>query len=126
MAETTGSTLCDCIDILFAETKIKVKPKQIEVVDNILKGQDTLCILPTGFGKSLIYQMLPAVYKKMVYSPCERPNVIVISPLVSLIANQTSSSNKLPKSLGIKATSMDLKYFSEISTGEFNLLYGTP
>ena len=32
---------------------------------------DTLCVLPTCFGKSLIYQLLPAVFKRIKTLPTE-------------------------------------------------------
>ncbi len=45
----------------------------------ILEGYDALVALPTGFGKSLIYQV-PAMI-------VERPTVVV-SPLIALMADQ--------------------------------------
>ena len=45
----------------------------------ILEGRDALVALPTGFGKSLIYQV-PAMI-------LDRPT-IVISPLIALMADQ--------------------------------------
>ena len=45
----------------------------------VLNGRDALVALPTGFGKSLIYQV-PAMI-------LERPT-IVISPLIALMADQ--------------------------------------
>ena len=32
-----------------------IKPKQFTAIFNILKEKDTLCILPTSYGKSLIF-----------------------------------------------------------------------
>jgi ATP-dependent DNA helicase RecQ len=48
----------------------------------VLNGRDALVALPTGFGKSLIYQV-PAMI-------LERPT-IVISPLIALMADQESA-----------------------------------
>jgi len=45
----------------------------------VLEGHDALVALPTGFGKSLIYQV-PAMI-------VERPT-IVVSPLIALMADQ--------------------------------------
>ena len=43
---------------------LKLKPKQkVALQAIILKGQDCLIVLPTGYGKSLTYQMLPSLYK---------------------------------------------------------------
>ncbi|CAC5397529.1 unnamed protein product [Mytilus coruscus] len=52
---------------------IILKPKQIEVLDEIVKGTlETLAILPTGYGKSLLYQLAPLILDG---------TVIVFSPL---------------------------------------------
>lgn len=40
-----------------------VKEKQKKCIDLLLKGKDVLGLLPTGFGKSLIYQLFPSVYE---------------------------------------------------------------
>ena len=43
-----------------------LKPKQKEALQSIVfKGQDCLIVLPTGYGKSLIYQMLPSLFDKI-------------------------------------------------------------
>ena len=64
---------------------------------NFLCGNDTFVSLPTGHGKSLIYQVCPAAARKLASTgkklPSE-PMVIVVSPLIFLIADQISSSVK--------------------------------
>ena len=37
--------------------RIGVKREQKEAVSRLLEGKDVLAVLPTGFGKSLIYQV---------------------------------------------------------------------
>ncbi len=51
-------------------------------MEAVLGGQDTMVVLPTGFGKSLIYQV-PAMI-------VDRPT-IVVSPLIALMADQEQS-----------------------------------
>ncbi len=53
--------------------------EQAQAIEAVLRRRDTLVVLPTGFGKSLIYQV-PALL-------LERPT-IVISPLISLMRDQ--------------------------------------
>jgi ATP-dependent DNA helicase RecQ len=55
------------------------RPMQREVVEDTLAGRDVLCVMPTGAGKSLCYQ-LPAVVGGGL--------TLVVSPLISLMENQ--------------------------------------
>lgn len=52
---------------------------QAEIINSILKQQDTLIVMPTGGGKSLCFQ-LPALLQPGL--------TIVVSPLVALMENQ--------------------------------------
>src|SRR5665213_3497303 len=53
---------------------------QEEAISSVLEGRDTMAIMPTGFGKSAIYQ-IPAVL-------LEGPTVVV-SPLIALQRDQS-------------------------------------
>ncbi len=76
-----------------------LKPKQVICLEKIFLGEDILAILPTGYGKSLIYQLLPLILfrKKMLEEDPTRGIIsindvttvlLVISPLNSLISDQ--------------------------------------
>ena len=65
-----------------------VKPEQKEVVEAILKT-DVFIILPTGFGKSVCYQCLPLLHKKL-YPGSDSAIIVVVSPLKALIKDQAS------------------------------------
>ena len=124
MASTTREELEQVINRLLLNFSFGIKSKQVDAVYNVMKNKDTLCLFPTGFGKSLLYQLLPAVCTELKIVPS--PVVIIISPLVSLIEDQVISSNSMPSSLGLSASKLDVKYFKEICEGKFNLLFGTP
>lgn len=62
------------------------KPQQLEIINNILDGNDVCGLLPTGFGKSICYQ-IPYLYLKK--------NVIIISPLIALMEDQTNQLEKM-------------------------------
>lgn len=57
---------------------------QLELIKNLLKGENLLCILPTGYGKSLLYQ-LPASLLEGI--------TVVISPLLALMRDQIDQLN---------------------------------
>ena len=101
-----------------------IKPKQFTAIFNILKEKDTLCILPTSYGKSLIFQLLPAVCRELPGYP-SKPTIIVVSPLVSLINDQVTAANNM-SGLGLMATSLDIKKYDDIIAGKYNILFGTP
>ena len=42
-----------------------VKPKQIETVLEFCKGKDVFVSLPTGYGKTLIFAVLPSLFNPM-------------------------------------------------------------
>ena len=65
-----------------------VKPEQQEAVAGILTS-DTFVILPTGFGKSAIYQCLPLLYDKL-YPSDDSSVVIVVTPLKAIMKDQVS------------------------------------
>ena len=55
-----------------------------------LKGQNAFVSLPTGFGKSLVYQVLPFCAERLLKGQFTQktPVVVIISPLVSLMYDQ--------------------------------------
>ena len=57
-----------------------------------LKGQNAFVSLPTGFGKSLVYQVLPFCAKRLLKGQFTQktPVVVIISPLVSLMYDQVA------------------------------------
>ena len=65
---------------------------QQELIQQILAGRDSLGVLPTGGGKSLIYQ-LPAVLLPGL--------TVVVSPLIALIKDQVEAFNRRSKGLAV-------------------------
>ena len=57
----------------------KFRGDQEAIIKNILEGNDTFVIMPTGAGKSLCYQ-LPAILSD--------GTALIVSPLIALMKNQ--------------------------------------
>ncbi len=94
---------------------------QLDVIEAVLAGSDCLCIMPTGGGKSLCYQ-LPAVM---------RPGVaLVISPLIALMQDQVDALQKLKlRATFINSsltTSEQAQRIAGMQAGEFDLVYLAP
>lgn len=60
------------------------RPGQLAVIQHLLAGEDVLAVLPTGTGKSLIYQLVGSVLPGLV---------VVVSPLISLMQDQVARLN---------------------------------
>src|SRR5260221_8026942 len=97
------------------------RPGQREVISAILDGHDCLCIMPTGGGKSLCYQ-LPAVAREGL--------TLVVSPLIALMKEQVDALT----ALGIAANfinnsltqSEQRERMEEMAAGRLDLVYIAP
>ena len=67
------------------------KPKQIQVFDKLLQQNDMIAVLPTGYGKSILFQMLPY----LLPLKCKQNIVLVITPLNSIISDQMNILKKI-------------------------------
>ena len=94
---------------------------QYEIINSILSGRDTFCLMPTGGGKSLCYQ-IPSILMQGI--------TIVISPLISLMKDQVDNLI----SVGIKGTYINStqtldtikEILFEASIGEYKIIYVSP
>ena len=97
------------------------RPGQQDVIDAVLDGHDCLCIMPTGGGKSLCYQV-PAIARKGV--------TIVVSPLIALMKDQVDTLQEL----GIRADLINstlsadeqTSRLNQLANSEFELIYVAP
>lgn len=102
----------------------KFKGDQEAIIRNLLAGNDTFVLMPTGGGKSLCYQ-LPSLLME--------GTAIVISPLIALMKNQVDVISNLSDVDGIahylnsslNKTAID-KVRNDIKEGRTKLLYVAP
>ena len=100
------------------------KGNQEAIIENLLAGNDTFVLMPTGGGKSLCYQ-LPSLLMDGV--------AIVISPLIALMKNQVDAMRSFSEEIGVahfinssltKAAIEEVK--SDVISGKTKLLYVAP
>ncbi len=99
----------------------KFRPGQIEIINAVVNGFDTLAVMPTGSGKSICYQ-LPALLLDGL--------TIVVTPLISLMKDQVLQVNRA----NIVATELDSTLELDeirsrlqlIKSGSIKILYVAP
>ncbi len=96
---------------------------QLEIIKRSLGGESILALMPTGAGKSLIYQFISSLLQS-------NEIVLVISPLIALMQDQTMKAREF----GLEATFINsslsaedkVKRQKQISEGQFKLLFVAP
>ena len=97
------------------------RPLQLDIINSVASGKDTLGLMPTGGGKSITFQ---------VYSLSKSGICIVITPLIALMKDQVESLNRR----GIKALAVhsgmsprEIKLTLDNAVwGEYKFLYISP
>ncbi|MDQ4075483.1 MAG: RecQ family ATP-dependent DNA helicase [Chloroflexota bacterium] len=102
------------------------RPGQRETIEALLDGKDVLCILPTGAGKSLTYQLTAHVLHEQGSGV-----TVVVSPLIALMKDQADTlSAQGWDCVGVlnshvPAEEQD-RTMERLAAGELCLLYVTP
>ena len=98
------------------------RPKQLEVIAAIMSGKHTLALLPTGYGKSLCYQVPSQILPGIT---------LVVSPLIALMQDQLSGlwkrgiRNATCLNSSIETYELDDRIAS-IASGDTKLVYVAP
>ncbi|MGN6398396.1 MAG: DNA helicase RecQ [Mucilaginibacter sp.] len=118
----TKKSLFDNLQTFFGFDNFK--GEQEAIITNILSGNDTFVIMPTGGGKSMCYQ-LPALMSE--------GTAIVISPLIALMKNQVDQlrafggSDSIAHFLNSSLTKSEITRVKEdVLAGKTKLLYVAP
>lgn len=94
---------------------------QEQAIQSVLAGEDTLCVMPTGGGKSICYQIPALVFEG---------TTIVISPLISLMKDQVDTLLQLGISAAFINSSITAaetrERIEKAKRGEYKLLYIAP
>ncbi|KAG6586499.1 ATP-dependent DNA helicase Q-like 3, partial [Cucurbita argyrosperma subsp. sororia] len=97
--------------------------KQLETIKAVLSGKDCFCLMPTGGGKSVCYQ-IPALATKGI--------VLVVCPLIALMENQVMALKEKGISAEYLSSTQSIqdkkKIHEDLDSGKpaLRLLYVTP
>jgi len=92
---------------------LELRQQQKASVKQLFIGGDLLAVLPTGFGKSLIFQLLALTREASV--------ILVICPLKSIVKDQIKEAS----SMGISAGSLSECLQTDIESGKYCLLFAS-
>lgn len=97
------------------------RPGQAEIIDALTGGKDALCVMPTGAGKSLCFQVPALLFKGVT---------LVVSPLISLMKDQVSALVKSGVSAAYVNSSLTApqyaKVLDRIRSGQYKIVYVAP
>lgn len=97
------------------------RPGQRDVIDALATGKDVMCVMPTGGGKSLCYQ-LPSLARE--------GTTIVISPLIALMKDQVDALQALGIDAKLINSSLTAgeqgEVIREMAAGRLDLVYVAP
>jgi ATP-dependent DNA helicase RecQ len=97
------------------------RPGQEEILDAVLGGQDVMAIMPTGSGKSLLFQ-LPALLGDGL--------TVVVSPLIALMRDQVAQMREYGIAAGALNSTADASeraaIYEALERGRLRLLYVAP
>jgi ATP-dependent DNA helicase RecQ len=98
------------------------RPMQEKVVRSLIAGHDTCAVMPTGFGKSLCYQLPAALLST--------ETVVVVSPLIALMQDQVAQLTQMGIPSALLNSSLSkprqAQVINEATEGKYRLLYLSP
>jgi ATP-dependent DNA helicase RecQ len=99
----------------------KFRGLQKDIIDNVLAGNNSFVLMPTGGGKSLCYQIPALILEGLA---------IIISPLIALMQDQVSALEQCGVSVATINSSIPFKEINQVKdmirNHKINILYVAP
>ena len=102
-----------------------LKPDQEKAILHVVLGRDVFVALPTGYGKSLCYFVLPLVFDR-VRDVSNRSIVLVVSPLVALMKDQVAHCSSRGLAAGYISSDSSDSMKEEILGGKCQVVFISP
>ena len=108
-----------------------LKNEQYQCIKEFMLGRDIFVNMPTGWGKSLIFQMVPFIEMRLAsFSDNEafrkKAILLVICPLVALMKDQVKQLQDEGISASYVASDQDEQTHRKIEEGCYNLVFMSP
>lgn len=135
MCTVEGEDICNAIETVLRNLKENgkisssacIRQQQKEAIINIIQSKDTLALLPTGFGKSWIYMLLPLIVQELrKIGFCDifpsQPVIPVIQPLNAIMQDQVQEA----RNLGLSAVILNEADSELVISGYYSIVFGSP
>ena len=99
---------------------IVLSEDQTAAIRSVTSGRDTIVCLPTGHGKSIIFELLPWCCS------CSCAIVLIVSPLLSLMSKQVADLTQRQLCAVQLSAGMSLEAQSSVEKGETKYLFASP
>ena len=119
-SQPAASTAQEALERFFGLSSFR--PGQREALDAVTAGEDTLAVMPTGTGKSLIYQLAALL---------QAGTTLVVSPLIALMRDQIEDlrERNYPGAVALHSQIPEAEQHATLAAlgeGRLRLLYVTP
>ena len=122
----SSSEIDRAIGYAAGKLEYSLKAKQREAVELFLNGRDTFVSLPTGYGKSLCYCLLPFAFDAL-RGAAGRSIVICISPLTALMLDQRNKYTLRGLATEFVGEAQDdPEVLRNVQEGKYQLMYVSP
>jgi superfamily II DNA helicase RecQ len=102
----------------------KFRPLQVDCIRSIFSRSDTLTLMATGAGKSLLYQFPSLLFEEMYK---RKSTTLVVSPLISLMADQAMHLRQTTcRACFLNSAQIDKAVWTAAAAGAYHVIFSTP
>ena len=111
------------MELKYKGRKITLKDEQRTAMKQLYGKKDLAAVLPTGFGKSLIFQLLILLENRNRNGHSQTVSVLLICPLTSIINDQIMEV----ESMGLPACNLseNLADLTDVEGGKYHIVYSS-
>ena len=104
----------------------ELRDKQREAIESFVSGKDVFVALPTGYGKSLCYQILPVLFDALRGHSTQTSIIVVVTPLTSIMKDQVSSLEDKQLSAVHVTSALGESKEDAVLEGKYGVVYFNP